>query len=165
MEVSENPTIMLLNEMDGGLMIRKFIVAYLISLSGLSCASQPETDMPCWMSGDYSQMITSQEAMLKTYLLPINLDAPEVDAKVRIRHGDYRLIGIGGLGIRYPGLDKKSQGNVLCRLGGRYIQGTSDAQEGESHAMLNTKFLEYAESYNAYVMRHKSTFRIIKGHP
>lgn len=145
--------------MNGDFMIRKLIVAYLISLSGLSFASQPETDIPCWMSGDYSQMITSQEAMLKTYLLPINLDAPEVDAKVRIRHGDYRLIGIGGLGIRYPGLDKKSQGDVLCRLGGRYIQGTSDALEGKSHAMLIANFLQYAESYNAYVMKHKSTFK------
>lgn len=132
----------------------KKITCFLFSALFASCASNAEEKTPCWVSGDSSRIITSQEAMLKTYLLAINLDDPKGDAKKRLSHGDYRLIGVGGIGLEYPSLDLSKEGHILCEFGGRYIQGTSDVYESEAHAHLSSKFAEYARSYNIVVIQH-----------
>ena len=110
--------------------------------------------LPCWISGDDWESKTSQKAILMTYLLPINLDDPKGDAKLRLEHGDYRFLGIGGLGVIYPSIDMGRDVNALCVYGGRYIEGTSDLYEGSNHIALSSKLLEYAQSYNQYVIDH-----------
>lgn len=117
-----------------------------------SFAFSEEEKVPCWVSGDSSKVITSQEAILKTYLLPIDLSDPQGDAKKRITHGDYRLVGIGGVGLKYPALDKSENRNILCKFGGRYIQGTSDAHESKNHAQLMSRFTAYAKAYNEVII-------------
>ena len=105
-------------------------------------------EKPCWMDPDFVSP-TKQLALLRTLLLPIRLDKPEEDAYLRMKHGDYRLIGIGELGITYPGLENME---LLCKVGGRYIEGTSDMVEGEEHANLMRKFRKYAEEYNKIII-------------
>jgi len=134
-------------------MLNRMIFSLIFCACSYSCSAQSKIVLPCWLSGDYSKMITSQESMLKSYLLAINLDQPIADAKIRIKNGDYRLIGIGGIGVGYPGLNLKIEGDILCELGGRYLMGTSDGQEGRSHAALILKFGKYAEKYNAEILR------------
>ena len=125
-------------------------VAYLTSCS--SCVAQPNKELPCWITDDYSKMVTTQEAILNSYLYPIDLDNPVVDAQKKIKNGDYRLIGIGGFGINYPGIDMRKEGFILCKLGSRYLKGTSDAKEGDSHMKLIQRFNKYAEIYNTQIL-------------
>ena len=106
--------------------------------------------VPCWLSGDGSMLITTQESILKSQLLPIHLDNWKHDLAVRISVGDYRLLGIGGVGIGYPALKNKED---LCRLGGKYFDGTSDAIESKGHSALMQKFRRYAEAYNSAMLR------------
>lgn len=102
----------------------------------------------CWLDPDLVSP-TKQLALLRTLQLPIRLDKPEEDARLRMKHGDFRLLGIGELGIIYPGLENM---DLLCKVGGRYIEGTSDVIEGEEHAKLMQKFREYAEKYNKLII-------------
>ena len=132
----------------------KRIIYFICCILKVSCVTGSEEQIPCWVSGDTIKVITSQEAILKTYLLPFDFNDPEGDAKIRISHGDYRLLGIGGFGLEYPSLDKSKDGHILCEFGGRYIQGTSDAYENESHAELISRFVEYAEAYNLVIINY-----------
>jgi len=132
----------------------KEILCLLFFFVTTSCGLYAQENVPCWVSGDVSKVITSQEAILKTYLLPIHLNDPEGDAEIRISHGDYRLVGITGIGLEYPSLDKSKEGQILCEFGGRYIQGTSDVYESDVHAQLISKFTEYAKAYNAVIISY-----------
>ena len=117
-----------------------------------ACTFAQET--PCYLDEDnHTPPITTQIAVLKSYLYPINLDSPVDDAKLRIKLGDYRLLGIGGFGLTYPPLDLQKDSEILCTLGERYIQGTSDAIEGKEHSELISKFTEYATKYNEYIIQ------------
>ena len=113
-----------------------------------------EAELPCWITGDDWGIKTTQKAMLMTYLLPVNLDDPKGDAELRLEHGDYRFLGVGGLGVSYPSINMSRDVNALCEYGGRYIEGTSDLYEGSEHMALSSKFLKYAQSYNQYVIDH-----------
>lgn len=124
----------------------------IVCLICTSCMAQSYNEMPCWVADDYSAVITKQEAILTSYLYPINLTRPIEDAELRIEFGDYRLIGIGGFGISYPGIDMRIDGEVLCSVGRRYLQGTSDAQESHAHAELIQNFKIYAEVYNKKIL-------------
>ena len=101
--------------------------------------------MPCWMNHDTVPTKLTQVAILKTLLLPIDLDNPEQDLKARVSHNDYRFLAVGGFGIEYPGLKNKT---LLCTYGYRFIVGTSDAVESDEHNELSGKFSFYAEQYN-----------------
>jgi len=101
-------------------------------------------NVPCWMNPD-TVPETTQVAILKTYLLPINLETPESDLTARISHEDFRFIAIGGFGVEYPGLKNKE---LLCIYGFRYIIGTSDALESKEHRNLIQAFKNYAMRYN-----------------
>jgi hypothetical protein len=132
--------------------MRKIVCFSFFMLSAYFAFSE-EGKVPCWVSGDSSKVITSQEAILKTYLLPIDLSDPQGDAKKRITHGDYRLVGIGGVGLKYPALDKSDENrNILCKFGGRYIRGTRDAHESENHTQLMSRFTAYAKAYNEVII-------------
>ena len=101
--------------------------------------------MPCWMDHDTIPTKLTQVAILKTLLLPIDLDNPEQDLNARTNHNDFRFLAVGGFGIEYPGLRNKS---LLCTYGYRFIVGTSDAVESTEHNELSGKFARYAEQYN-----------------
>lgn len=114
---------------------------FLFLVFGFSALAE---DVPCWMNPDTIPE-TEQVAILKTYLLPINLEAPEEDLKARIKHHDNRFIAIGGFRVTYPGLTDKE---LLCKYGFRYIIGTSDALESREHRDLIQAFSRYAAKYN-----------------
>ncbi|WP_299263139.1 hypothetical protein [uncultured Psychrosphaera sp.] len=120
--------------------MRVLSVILFFSISFLAKAE----NVPCWMNPDTIPEIT-QVAVLKTHLLPINLDAPENDLKVRISHKDFRFIAIGGFGVEYPGLKNKE---LLCTHGFRFITGTSDGLESKEHGELTHAFKVYAKKYN-----------------
>lgn len=102
-------------------------------------------EIPCWLNPD-TMPETKQVAVLKTHLLPINLEAPKEDLKARIAHQDFRFIAIGAFGITYPGLKNKE---LLCIHFFRYITGTSDALESKEHGELMQAFKNYAIKYNS----------------
>ncbi len=106
-------------------------------------------DTPCWADPDTVPEHFSTEAQLKTFLLPINLDDPVGDAEVRIAHGDLRLLAVGKFGIVFPGVENRE---VSCRLGFRYVDGTSDAFESRAHAELQGEIESYAKAYNQKIL-------------
>ncbi|MBB5210262.1 hypothetical protein [Microbulbifer hydrolyticus] len=118
----------------------------------LLSSSAYSNEIPCWMNPD-TVPETTQLALLKTYLLPINLNSPRKDVEARIKHKDYRFIAIGGFGIGYPGLSNKE---LLCKYGSRYIMGTSDALESKEHGKLSHEFNSYAKEYNMALERKLS---------
>ena len=134
-------------------MYKLFLIVLAITIFSFSnsFASSSNNKIPCWVSGDAPDVITSQLSILKSYLLPINLDDPEGDAKKRIHNKDYRLLGIGGLGVEFPSVDS-SEKEILCTLGWRYIQGTSDVHESKEHIELIKKFKKYSEIYNKKIL-------------
>jgi len=73
------------------------------------------------------------------------------------------LIGVGGLGIGYPGLNVPDDGNILCELGGRYLQGIGDVYESKSHSKLMKQFAEYAKRYNMEIIASYQAGKIRKG--
>ncbi len=133
-------------------MMTRYIFIVVTSLLCFSCSSYAQNDLPCWVTGEYPNLLTKQEAMLKSYLLPMDLNDPIADAEVRIKNGDYRLIGVGGLGVSYLGLNMPSDSEMLCELGGRYLQGTGDVHESKSHDNLMKRFAEYAKQYNMKII-------------
>ena len=91
-------------------------------------------------------------AMLRSELLPINLNTPEIDAKIRYKMGDYRLLGYGLYsGIHVPGVDLLG-GNKICEYGVRTFSGMTDAYESYDHKILVKALRSYIEKYNAYIL-------------
>lgn len=130
------------------------LVALVLFMPSKLFAGGNEDHVPCWISGDAPNVITTQLSILKSYLLPINLDDPEGDARKRLENKDYRILAIGGLGIVFPGLDTSKEGGILCTLGWRFIYGTTDAYENEEHINLIGSFTKYAKAYNAIILNH-----------
>ena len=127
------------------------LAALLVSQVGHSAVADidPLGDVdPCWLEASPTPLV----AVLKTFRLPIRLDQPEADARLRMTHGDMRLLGVGGIGIGYPGLGGIEDVPILCALGGRYIEGTSDGIEGVEHAQLMEAFRLYAAEYNSVIL-------------
>ncbi len=98
--------------------------------------------------------LTSQESILRTYLLPTNLDDPKGDAYLRIDQGDYRLLGVAGFTIEFPTIDKVEDDQIICELGTRVIDGTSDVFESLKTADLMARYREYARVYNQTLVGH-----------
>ena len=54
-------------------MMTRYIFIVVTSLLCFSCSSYAQNDLPCWVTGEYPNLLTKQEAMLKSYLLPMDL--------------------------------------------------------------------------------------------
>lgn len=121
-------------------MLRVLVVILAFSPGSFVLADQPL----CPDNQDVSPEV-SQLAILNTHLLPIRLESPQSDLALRLEHGDFRFIAIGGFSMTYPGLRNRE---LLCTYGFRYIAGTSDALESKEHNQLVQAFTTYAKEYN-----------------
>ena len=67
-----------------------------------------------------------------------------------LKRGDYRLVGIGGLGLFFPGLEGRDQAvqAVVAKFGYRFIDGTSDYAENAEQATYQSAAYNYARRYN-----------------
>ena len=118
----------------------------MLSLISLSAVAE---DKPCWNDPDYEgEYKTSLEGVLRSYLLPMNLDEPSSDADVRFKSKDYRFLQIGSFQMELPGLGDRE---LICTYGFRYVKGTSDGLEGKEHAVPITKFRQYVKAYNIHM--------------
>jgi hypothetical protein len=72
------------------------------------------------------------------------------DVSRAVRRHDFRLIGIGGIGLFFPGLEgKEAEVDLLTkRYGYRFIAGTSDYSESEEQSRFQHAAYEYAKAYN-----------------
>ena len=125
-----------------------------------SAVTQADGDKPpCWADDDYwmnegmRYPITSKAGMLKTFLLPINLDTPEADAIIRHAHADFRFLAVGGFTVMVPEVDRFAEDELICKYGTRFIDGTSDAIERGEHERLMAEFVEYSRKYNLEMRR------------
>jgi|SRR6056297_519124 len=124
------------------------LAATILSANALAQAA----NLPCWLDPDREvSPSTTQLAVLRSYLLPIDLEAPARDLQARIQHGDLRFLGIGGLGMGFPGLENRE---LICEHGFRYIQGTTDGLDSPEHGRLVGRFEQYATEYNSLLEEH-----------
>src|SRR5882724_11990392 len=67
-----------------------------------------------------------------------------------VRRGDFRLVGIGGIGLFFPGLEGRDAevGRLTRRYGYRFIEGTSDYSESDEQSRFQHAAYEYAKAYN-----------------
>ena len=107
-----------------------------------------------WGNEMCADSYTTDLAILKTNLFPVNLRNPEEDLKIRIKHGDYRFLSMNGLIVTYHGLNFPEDKLLLCLAGEKNIEGTSDALDGEEHADLVIKFTEYTAIYNSKMKQY-----------
>src|SRR5690625_2909117 len=107
--------------------------------------SFPALSMPdC---SDVEDFKGSVYGMLVSEMLPINVESPEEDAKVRFANGDYRLMGYGLYsGIKIPGIDKLEE-NEVCKYGVRVLPGMTDAFESPDHRRLVDELRVYIDEY------------------
>jgi len=123
-------------------------VLVLFVLFGIAIPASAE-DVPCWLDPSIEPKV-SLHASLKSLLLPIRLDEPENDAKLRFEHGDYRILANYGFTAEFTGIKDKS---IICKVGVRYLEGTSDGLEGREHLQLVEKVRVYARKYNLTMLR------------
>jgi len=74
----------------------------------------------------------------------------EVEVERAVARGDYRLIGIGGVGLFFPGLEYRD-GRIeraVKTYGYRSIDGTSDYADSAEQAAFQEAAYEYARRYN-----------------
>jgi hypothetical protein len=74
----------------------------------------------------------------------------EVEVERAVARGDYRLVGIGGIGLFFPGLEYRDGRVELIakKYGYRFIDGTSDYTDSPEQARFQTAAYEYARRYN-----------------
>ncbi len=92
------------------------------------------------------------DIVIATFLLPINVDNPEHDLKVRIGNRDYRILCFRGLGVDCPGVDPDEP----PRFGYRLVEGSSDAIDNVEHGEMMSKVYDYAFRYNALLLEFVS---------
>lgn len=123
----------------------KFVLFFLLSV----CLASTAIALDCSNSEDVN---TSVYGMLKTELLPINLDNPETDAILRINMKDYRFLGYHNFsGLQVPEVGGTNNA-VLCRFGLKVFSGISDSYESKEHRILSEKMKTYANKYNLYLL-------------
>ena len=123
-------------------MILRFFVLLLLPVVVVSQECKPDMKIE-----------TTNEGMLRSFLMPIELDNPEIDAQKRAHNKDFRFLATGSYsGLRYPGLNE-NQLYVICRIGYRTIDGLTDAYNSKEHLLLAKKVRKYATIYNKEILR------------
>lgn len=133
--------------------MRRMTILFLLIAVAPGCSVARESP-PCWMTADFSEVITTEHAILKSELLATHLDQPVEDARLRIAHGDFRVLIIGGFTGRYPAIDLEREGEIVCQYGARFVQGTGDSYDNEAHVELAAAFERYATAYNRYLLEY-----------
>lgn len=72
---------------------------------------------------------------------------------VREKH-DIRFVAIYGFATIVPGTDEAGDSKLIRQRGVRYIEGTSDTPASPEEQRLNDKAEEYAERYNAMLLKY-----------
>ncbi len=98
--------------------------------------------------------ITTEKSKLESNLLPIILEQPEVDAKKRISHGDFRFIAVQGEAFNVPEVTSKENFKAICRYGVKEISGLTPSPENSQHFKLMIKFKEYISKYNIFLLNY-----------
>jgi hypothetical protein len=67
-----------------------------------------------------------------------------------VHRGDFRLVGIGGIGLFFPGLEGRDAEveRLTRRYGYRVIDGTSDYSDSDEQSRFQHAAYEYAKAYN-----------------
>ncbi|MCW8090211.1 hypothetical protein [Alteromonas sp. ASW11-130] len=100
------------------------------------------------------EFLTTTEGMLRSLLLPIDLEHPIDDAKKRINLNDFRLWVYGDItGMVTPAKFEFKQ-NLVCKIGTRPMFGVTDSFYNKEHAELAELAKHYAMQYNSYILEY-----------
>lgn len=124
-------------------------IPFLLFFVTSACAAAPEAYESVCLS------TINQEAKLKTFLLPIDLNNPADDAKQRLNHGDTRFLAIGDIGIKIPGLPSGGE-HWVCLHGTRVVDGITDVGGDDEYNELVARVRRYVVEYNKSIYQHLS---------
>lgn len=103
----------------------------------------------CSQNEDY---FTTTEGMLLALTFAVDFDTPELDARRRIEVKDFRLWKYGRLsGFHIPN-SEKLEGDFICKMGTRVLEGVTDSFHSKEHADTASKAIRYAHIYNDYLI-------------
>jgi hypothetical protein len=105
--------------------------------------------------------VTKKIAVLKTSLLPIILEQPELDAQKRIAHGDFRFIAIQEFETSIPEVKSENDFKIVCHFGTREISGITHSAQNIEHLKLIMKFKKYISRYNLFLIKYYKTEYLI----
>ena len=106
--------------------------------------------------------ITTQTAILKSYLRKVDLENPKKDADISLHNNDFRLLGYWENGVQYPPLDLARDLPVICATGNRPIIGINDTLISDEHSLLEKSFKRYVKAYNARILKSNKTTDLLK---
>ena len=87
------------------------------------------------------------EKLLKHELEALDLKNPQKDLAKRMKHNDFRFIGLYGYTIYFPGVDQNDS-YLTNKYGVLPIKGTSDCIMSQRHLKLIQQAQHYAKIYN-----------------
>jgi hypothetical protein len=93
---------------------------------------------------------------LDASLESLNLAEPERDAERHLAAGDFRVIGIYGYSINFPGIPDEAWMRIFAEERFRAIEGTSDCVIGGRHMELISIASKYAERYNRHLWQRRA---------
>lgn len=120
------------------------VVAALVANGGFRGVVRDISALTRWA---YARVIPNEKIRRTRALEQAHVER-EVEKAVAQR--DFRLVGIGGIGLFFPGLDSRDGRveRVTSRFGYRVIEGTSDYIDSPEQAQFQTAAYEYARRYN-----------------
>jgi hypothetical protein len=128
--------------MNNNYKINNKVIQFLLLLLIFACIS-------CVQHKDKSP--TNSER-LKQEISKLDLNAPKNDLNINIKKGDLRFMCVCGYGCYSPGL-KRDDIPLETKYGQNCIEGTSDVIESDEHESLINTATEYAERYNAELLK------------
>ena len=137
--------------------IKKYFVFALFIMTMEVTEIARSEERPCWLDATQMNGAMTLEILFKASFLATDLDDPIGDARARVDIGDLRLIAVGvPLGVEYPGIDKITNDDLICKLGTRSYPGALHFDLGRSDEMARgiAKLRIYAVDYNQYIRDH-----------
>ena len=95
------------------------------------------------------------ERRIRTAML--HIACPSVEARVACGHRDFRLIGLGGVGLFFPGFASSAEAPLgfswAERHGYRFMLGTSDYADSGAQMAYQQAAYDYAKEFNGTMRR------------
>jgi len=81
--------------------------------------------------------------------------SPTDEARAAANAGDYRLVGVAGFGVNFPGIPHDGEAQLSTQLGVRQILGDGDGGDVYSQQYQAASY-DFALRYNRTLMQHQS---------
>jgi hypothetical protein len=100
---------------------------------------------------DLSKLPPKERAAVESLAWLKSANAEE-DAKEALKRGDKRLLAMATRGLNLPGVNAELSSKAKSVCGIRYLEGTTDMVQGDTHLQALKKAQKYASEYNQLIL-------------